>query len=88
MKKLFFILTALVFSCVGFAQSDVVKFQADIAHRNGDVLYIKDNNKIIQEIKLEKGLFKATFPVKEGMYQLFDGAEYAMLYLKNGYDLK
>lgn len=88
MKKLFFILTALVFSCVGFAQSDVVKFQADIAHRNGDVLYIKDNNKIIQEIKLEKGLFKAAFPVKEGMYQLFDGAEYAMLFLKNGYDLK
>ena len=88
MKKLFFILTALVFSSVGFAQSDVVIFQADIAHRNGDVLYIKDNNKTIQEIKLDKGMFKASFPVKEGMYQLFDGVEYAMLYLKNGYDLQ
>ncbi|MDI1316655.1 TlpA disulfide reductase family protein [Flavobacterium sp.] len=88
MKKLYFILTALLFSSLGFAQSDVVKFQADIAKRNGDMLYIKDNNKIIQEIKLDKGIFKASFPVKEGMYQLFDGVEYAMLYLKNGYDLK
>jgi thiol-disulfide isomerase/thioredoxin len=88
MKKLYFILTALVFSALGFAQSDVVKFQADISKRNGDVLYIKDNNKIVQEIKLDKGMFKASFAVKEGMYQLFDGVEYAQLYLKNGYDLK
>lgn len=88
MKKLYFILTAFVFSSVGFAQSDIVKFQADIAKRNGDVLYIKDNDKIIQEIKLDKGMFKASFAVKEGMYQLFDGVEYAQLFLKNGYDLK
>lgn len=88
MKKLYFILTVFVFSSIGFAQSDVVKFQADIAKRNGDIIYIKENNKIIQEIKIDKGLFKASFPVKEGMYQMFDGVEYAQLYLKNGYDLK
>jgi len=88
MKKLYFILTVFVFSSIGFAQNDVVKFQADIAKRNGDVIYIKDNNKIVQEIKIDKGLFKASFPIKEGMYQMFDGVEYAQLYLKNGFDLK
>ena len=88
MKKLYFILTAFVFSSIGFAQSDMVKFQADIANRNGDIIYIKEGKNVIQEIKIDKGLFKASFPVKEGMYLLFDGVEYTQLFLKNGYDLK
>lgn len=36
----------------------------------------------------KKGVFKDTLNVKEGMYLLFDGAEYTQMYLKNGYDLK
>lgn len=90
MKKLYFILTAFVFSNIGFAQSDVVKFQADIVNRNGDIVYIKDNqNKTVQEIKInDKGIFKASFPITNGMYNMFDGVEYAQLYLKNGYDIK
>lgn len=89
MKKLYFILVALVFSSIGFAQKSTVTFQADIANRNGDVIYIKDNDKTIQEIKIDKNnLFKSTFEIKEGMYVMFDGVEYAQLFLKNGYDLK
>jgi thiol-disulfide isomerase/thioredoxin len=78
-----------VFSSIGFAQKSTVTFQADIANRNGDVIYIKENNNTIQEIKIDKNnLFKASFEVKEGMYLLFDGVEYTQLFLKNGYDLK
>lgn len=89
MKKLYFILVAVVLSSVGFAQNSVVKFQAEIANRNGDVIYIREGKTNIKEIKVdEKGLFKASFDVKEGMYQMFDGVEYTDLFLKAGYDLK
>lgn len=89
MKKAYFILVAFVLSGAGFAQTDKVTFQAEIANRNGDVIYIKDNKTVIKEIKVdEKGIFKATFDVKEGLYQMFDGVEYTDLFLKDGYDLK
>ena len=83
MKKLYFILVAFIFSCIGFAQSNAVNFQAEIANRNGDVIYIKEDKTVIKEIKIDdKGIFKATFPIKEGMYQMFDGVEYTDLFLK------
>ncbi len=89
MKKLYFIFVAFVLSSASFAQGSMVSFQADIANRNGDVIYIKDNDKTIQEIKIDKNnLFKANFDAKEGLYQLFDGVEYTDLFLKAGYDLK
>jgi thiol-disulfide isomerase/thioredoxin len=88
MKKLFSFLLMLVFTTVVISQESMT-FQAEITNKNGDILFIKQGNTTIQEIKGDsKGNFKATFPVKEGMYQMFDGAEYAQLFLKNGYDLK
>lgn len=89
MKKLIAILLMAVVTQMAFAQKTMT-FQADIANRNGDVLYIRTmQNKPFQEMKVdEKGLFKATFEVTEGGYVLFDGTEYAQLYLKPGYDLK
>jgi thiol-disulfide isomerase/thioredoxin len=88
MKNLFTLLSIVLFSGTVFAQSDMA-FKAKIENRNGDVLYIKDQaGKIVQEIKLNpKGMFQAQFAVKDGIYQLFDGQEYAQLFLKNGYDL-
>ena len=89
MRKLYFILVAFILSSASFAQGSTVSFQADIANRNGDVIYIKDNDKTIQEIKIDKNnLFKATFDVKEGLYLMFDGVEYTELFLKAGYNLK
>ncbi|MCF6131224.1 TlpA family protein disulfide reductase [Flavobacterium wongokense] len=88
MKNLFTLLTIALFSATSFAQENMA-FQAKIDNRNGDTLFIRDNaGQIVQEIKINpKGMFQAQFPVKDGMYQLFDGEEYAQLYLKNGYDL-
>ncbi len=88
MKKLGFFLLALVFSNISFGQDNVMKFQADVTNKNGDILFIKDNKIIIKEIKVEgDGHFSASFDVKEGMYQLYNGEEYTDLFLKNGYDL-
>lgn len=89
MKKVFSLLFTVAIALVGFAQNNV-KFKAEIANRNGDVIYIKDNkNATIQEIKVnEKGVFESSFEVVDGDYVMFDGVEYAQLFLKNGYDLK
>jgi thiol-disulfide isomerase/thioredoxin len=88
MKNLIALLLLVIFSSSVSAQ-DNLAFQAKIDNKNGDILYIQENGKTVQEIKLNtKGLFQAKFPIKEGFYQLFDGAEYAQLFLKNGYDLK
>ncbi len=87
MKNFFGLLLTALISTTAFSQ-DNMAFKAKIENKNGEVLYIKDNTKTIQEIKLDaKGLFQATFAITEGMYQLFDGKEYAELYLKNGDDL-
>lgn len=88
MKTLFsFIITIIV--TTGTLAQESVTFQAEITNKNSESLFIKDNQSIVQEIKADgKGLFKATFSVKEGMYQMFDGVEYAQLFLKNGFDLK
>jgi thiol-disulfide isomerase/thioredoxin len=88
MKKIGILLMALVFSNISFGQENSVKFQADIANRNGDIIFIKNKNVIVREIKVQgDGHFFTSFDVKEGMYQLYDGQEYTDLFLKNGYDL-
>lgn len=87
MKKMMTLL-ALTFTVLTWAQEQV-KFTADIRNKTADVITIKNNmGKDIQQIKAnDKGIFEATFGVAEGMYYLFDGQEYASLYLKNGFDL-
>lgn len=87
MKNIFSLIITLVFTTISFSQQKVL-FHGKIANRNSDVLYIKDNNTIIKEIKLNtEGAFNDSFETKEGLYQMFDGVEYADLYLKPGYDL-
>ena len=89
MKKLGYFLSLIFITSIGFAQGKVT-FQANITNKNGDVIYIKDNmNKIIKEIKINPlGFFKDSFEVKDGFYQMYDGVEYASLYLKDGFDLQ
>lgn len=89
MRKLFSIVVTVVIATIGFAQK-TVKFRADIANRNGDVIYINTPaNRTIKEIKVDdKGIFEASFDAEDGSYMMFDGIEYAQLFLKGGYDLK
>lgn len=92
MKKIFSIALITFCSIYSFGQSkNAVAFQAEIANRNGDIIYIKDaKDKTIKEIKAnDKGFFRDTFEIeKEDVYFFFDGTEYTKLFLKNGYNLK
>jgi thiol-disulfide isomerase/thioredoxin len=89
MKKRIIVLLTVVMATIGFAQK-TVNFKAEIDNRNGDVIYIKDKkNQTVKEIKVDdKGVFQSSFEVVDGDYTMFDGVEYAQLYLKQGYDLK
>ncbi len=90
MRQLLLIAVAFVCSFGSYAQGKkYVTFQAEIANRNGDSIFIRNNQKIIKKIAVnKKGIFKDTLRVVEGAYMFFDGVEYSSLYLKNGYDLK
>lgn len=90
MKKIVSVLVLFMVSFLSNAQAKkYVTFQAEIANRNGDSIFIRTNNKIIKKIAVNKnGIFKDTLNVAEGPYLFFDGVEYTTLYLKNGYDLK
>jgi thiol-disulfide isomerase/thioredoxin len=87
MKKLVFMLFAIILVNNSFAQEKFT-IKANISNRNGDVLFVKNNNTIVKEIKVDgSGYFNSTFDIKEGMYQLYDGKEYTDVYLKNGFNL-
>jgi thiol-disulfide isomerase/thioredoxin len=90
MKKTVFVIIAFLLSFLSNAQNNkYVTFKAEIANRNGDVIFIRQNKKNIKKIEVNKsGFFIDTLKVPEGPYLLFDGVEYTSLYLKNGYDLK
>lgn len=76
---------------ISFAQKEnksTVKFTAKIENRNSDTLTIYGPNRFKQVIPInDKGVFVATFDVKEGLHQFSDGVESSMMYLKNGDDL-
>lgn len=90
MKKL--VLIAILFAATFYSYGqgpNYVSFNAEIANRNGDSIFIRDNKKVIRKIQINKdGVFKDTINIKDGLYIMFDGVEYTSLYLKNGYDLK
>ena len=89
MKKIGFFLLAFVFANISFGQDNVMKFQADVSNRNGDVIRFKDkSNKVVKEIKVnKKGVFLDSFSIEEGLYLLDDTSEFTIVYLKNGFDL-
>ncbi len=93
--KTTFKLLALLFvisftSCKKEEVKDYVTLQGKIKNHSGNEIVIKGRN-YLKKIKLnEDGTFKDTLKVPSGqtMFQLFDGNEYATLFLKNGYDVK
>lgn len=87
MKKIIVLVTLTVAS-MGWSQENIIKFKADVTNKNGDILFIKNGRIIVKEIKGDaNGHFEGSFETKNGMYSLYDGAEYAELYLESGYDL-
>jgi len=90
MKNIYYLLVVLITYICSYGQNKI-SFEGTIAHKNGDVVFIKNNQgAIVKELKVDSdGKFKDNFEIKkEGFYMFFDGKEYTELYLKNGYDLK
>ncbi len=89
--KLSFVVTFLIFfSCEKEKNKDYVTIQGKIENHVGKQVAIKGRG-YFKKIKLnEDGTFKDTLkvPTDQTMFQLYDGNEYANLFLKNGYDVK
>ncbi|MCW4469730.1 TlpA family protein disulfide reductase [Flavobacterium sp. MFBS3-15] len=84
MKKLLLI---TLFAFTGAFAQDKMKFSAKVQNRNSDSLTIRSRKFTKVMVSDAKGNFKDEFAVEPGLYQLFDGAEVATVYLKNGFDL-
>jgi hypothetical protein len=75
--------------CLSSLAQNTIDFQVKIMNKKSDVVQLKNNGNLIKELKMNPdGFFQEKFSVEEGIYQLFNGQDYALLFLKNGYDLK
>lgn len=84
-----FLIVFFFYGCISVFGQGEMTFQATITNKNSDVVSILENRKTIQEIKIDaNGIFKATFPINEGLYLFFDGKKQVQLFLKPNYDLK
>lgn len=88
MLKSVAVFTVFLF-CLSSLAQNTIDFQVKIMNRKSDVVQLKNNGNLIKELKMNPdGFFQDKFSVEEGIYQLFNGQDYALLFLKNGYDLK
>jgi hypothetical protein len=91
MKKVVLLLSLVccLSACQGEADKNYAVLSGTLNHQNSDSLMIISQSKIIKTIKVAKdGSFSDTLKVKNGTYNLSDGTQHAVIYLKNGYDLK
>lgn len=89
MKKIIYSLAfALALVACKKEPKDYVTLSGTITNPNSDSLCVAQRN-IIKTIKVNPdGTFSDTLKVEDGSYLLYDGKERAIVYLKNGYDLK
>ena len=90
MKKLIYALSivVMIMSCQEEVPKDYVTLSGKITNHNPDSLLIYAGE-YKKKIKVNAdGSFSDTLKVVPGSYRLFDGGEYANLYLMNGYDLQ
>lgn len=91
MKKLVYLLaiSIAIVSC-NKEPKDYVTFSGKITNKSSNTVVISNPQyKFKKEISVdENGVFNDTMNVKTGYYRLFDGKEYATLYLQNGAEVK
>ena len=87
MKKLIFLMVAMAFMSCEKEPKNYVTFSGKITGPNSDSIQIKkgDYRKVIHVN--EDGTFSDTLKVEPSSYTLYDGGEYAYLFLKNGFDI-
>ncbi len=88
MKKIIYLLAMLAIASCKNEPKDYVAFSGKITNHNSDSIRITNRSSYSKTIAVhEDGTFKDTLKVEEGRYTLFDGVEYASLFLRNGFDL-
>lgn len=85
MKKL--VLLLILVTNQLFAQESKISFSAHIIHPNSDSIVVHNKNFKIT-IRGKEGKFSENFVAPQGFYQLFDGSEFANLYLSPGFILE
>lgn len=90
MKKLVILFLFAVLSVNAQETSQMVSFEGKIANRNSDSIVLATGKNFKKTLHLNKrGQFKEAFEIPaDGLFQLFDGSETTLLFLKNGYNLK
>lgn len=90
MKKRILLFLFAIISTYAQNNREMVSFEGKIANRNSDSIVVSSGRSFKKTIKLDKkGEFKDAFEIpSKGMFQLFDGTEGTLLFLKNGYNLK
>lgn len=87
MKKILTVLSIAAIVACKQEPKDYVTLSGKITNPNSDSLVIA-NRTFKKTIKVgTDGTFKDTLKVEKGMFSMFDGTEYATLYLKNGDDI-
>ncbi|WP_147677601.1 TlpA family protein disulfide reductase [Algibacter pacificus] len=89
MKHFIYLVSALLVftSCKQETSKNFVTFSGTITNKNSDSLVVR-NRKLSKVIKVNPdGTFSDTLKVEPGVFLLYDGAEQARLYLKNGFDI-
>lgn len=85
-KVVLFIAVLAIVSCKN-EPKDYVSFSGKITDKNSDSIVIKKGD-YSKTIKVnEDGTFSDTLKVTPDTYTLFDGGEYAYVFLKNGFDV-
>lgn len=87
MKKLIYLMVAMALMSCEKEPKNYVTFSGKITGPNSDSIQIKkgDYRKVIHVN--DDGTFSDTLKVQPSSYTLYDGGEYAYLFLKNGFDI-
>jgi hypothetical protein len=76
-------------ACKTDDDKDYATLSGILSHQKSDSLMILSPSKNIKTIRVATdGTFSDTIKLKTGIYNLTDGKQYTVVYLKNGYDLK
>ena len=88
MRRIVFFVAVLAMASCKNEPKEFVTFSGKISNQNSDSIQITDRSSYSKTITVnEDGTFKDTLKVEKGRYFLFDGVEYAYLFLENGFDL-
>jgi len=88
MKRILFVLLALVFFSCADAPKNYATISGKITNQNSDSLVIRKQSYSKTMQVADDGSFKDTLNVEPGVYTLYDGREATSLFLRNGFDFQ